>query len=246
MSKLRNRVPYPLPQWLKRKIEVNVYNLYEQVEEFARSLPEDTLLLDAGAGEGRFKPEFAHTKYIGFDLAVGDISWDYSGLDVIGELTRLPIKSGVFDVVICIQVLEHVAEPYKVLEQLARVLKSGGTLFLAAPQSWHQHQKPHDYYRYTSFGLRYLVEKVGLEVESLSNMGGYFWFISFQLQNINYWVFPKSMRGRQWTWPARAVVALVFQILMPLMLFYLDNFDQVQDETFGWICVASKPHLEEQ
>jgi hypothetical protein len=120
------------------------------------------------------------------------------------------------------------------------VLKPGGIFFLSAPQSWHQHQKPHDYYRYTSFGLRYLVEESGMEIRSIEPMGGYFWFLSFQLQNINYWLFLSGMKGRRWTWPLRALFGLTFQLILPLILFYLDPLDRVQDETFGHLCIAVK------
>jgi SAM-dependent methyltransferase len=220
---------------------VDAYVLYDFVEKAGSSLEPNTLVLDAGVGEGRYASEFAHTRYIGVDLAVGDVQWDYSGLDAICDLAKLSFRRDTFDAAICTQVLEHVPEPAQVLNEICRVLKPGGRLFLSAPQSWHQHQKPHDYYRYTSFGLRYLFEHAGLKVESIRPMGGYFWFLSFQLQNINYWAFPRGMRGRRWTWPLRAMFGLVFQLVMPLILFYLDPLDRIKDETFGYACVVVKP-----
>jgi SAM-dependent methyltransferase len=210
-----------------------------------QSVPAGALVLDAGAGQGRFKEEFSHTRYVGVDLAVGDVEWDFSGLDVISDLVALPFTRGTFDAAACNQVLEHVNEPLQVLREIRRTLKPGGRLFLSAPQSWHQHQKPHDYYRYTSYGMRYLVEKAGLKVETLEPMGGYFWFLSFQLQNINYWLFPRGMPGRRWTWPLRALNGVVFQLFLPLLLFYLDRFDRVKDETFGYVCTAVKPGEDE-
>lgn len=197
-------------------------------------------MLDAGAGQGRFRPVLAHTRYIGVDLAVGDTTWDYSRLDVISDLTHLPFGQSTFDAVLCTQVLEHVSEPLLVLQEIARVLKPGGRLFLSAPQSWPQHQKPYDFFRYTSFGLRHLFAKAGLHPESIRPMGGYFWFLSFQLQNINYWLFPKGMRGRIWTWPLRALFGLIFQLILPLILYYLDPLDRIKDETFGYLCIAVK------
>ncbi len=199
-------------------------------------------MLDAGAGQGKYKPYLAHTHYVGVDLAVGDAQWDYSNLDVMSDLVRLPFSKDTFDAVICTQVLEHVPEPSQVLREICRVLRPTGRLFLSAPQSSHQHQKPHDYYRYTSFGLRYLLESTGLKVESMQPMGGYFWYLSFQIRNINYWLFPKGMRGRRWTWPLRAVFGVIFQLMLPMALFYLDALDRARDETFGYVCVAIKPN----
>lgn len=236
------RLPRYLPPWLKERIEVNVYKLNYFMRKSGSQIPQDALLLDAGAGEGRFKSYFSHTRYVGVDLAIGDTQWDYSGLDAISNLEALPFPPETFDATVCTQVLEHVPEPQQVVNEISRVLKPGGTFLLSAPQSWHQHQKPHDYYRYTSFGLRHILEKSGLQVESIEPLGGYFWFLSFQLQNSVYWVF--SFRDQKYRWltlPIRALMALLFQIIAPFFLYFLDNLDPVKDETFGHVCVALKP-----
>lgn len=234
------RLPRFMPQWIKRRVETDLYLIYDFSEEAATKVAANAWVLDAGAGQGRFKADFAHARYVGVDLAVGDVGWDYSNLDAISNLTDLPFKESSFDAVLCTQVLEHVPEPQQVIDEIARVLKPGGRLFLSAPQSWCQHQKPYDYFRYTSFGLAHLFKKAGLHPEEIRPMGGYFWFLSFQLQNINYWVFPKGMNGRFLTWPLRAFFGLVFQLMLPLFLYYLDPLDRAKDETFGYLCIATK------
>ncbi len=239
--KPRTRAHRYLPEWIKRRIEVNVYKLYDFMGKMGAATPPEALVLDAGAGEGRFKPEFEHTRYIGVDLAIGDVNWNYTNLDSICDLKALPFPNDTFDVTLCTQTLEHVNEPALVLNEIARVLKPGGKLYLSVPQSWHQHQKPYDFYRYTSFGLRYLFTKVGLNVIHIEPMGGYFWSLSFLLQQMNYWLFPRGMKLRQLTWPLRAFNGFVFELLLPLILFYLDPLDRIKDETFGYICIAQKP-----
>jgi SAM-dependent methyltransferase len=236
------RLPRYIPQWIKKRVETDIYILRDFGQQIGASLAPGVRVLDAGAGQGRFKPEFAHTRYTGVDLAVGDATWDYRNLDAICDLVYLPFGRENFDAVVCTQVLEHVPEPLQVLQEIARVLKPGGRLFLSAPQSWPQHQKPCDFYRFTSFGLRHLLERAGLRIKSMRPMGGYFWFLSFQLQNINYWLFPPGMPGRRWTWPLRALFGVIFQLILPLILFYLDPLDRIKDETFGYLCVAFKPN----
>lgn len=245
MAKIRERAPRFLPEWVRQRIEVNVFHLFDFMEKAGAAHDADALVLDAGSGEGRFYQEFAHTRYIGIDLAVGDETWDYTKLDAVSELSALPFATGTFDSVLCTQVLEHVQEPYLVLAELCRVLKTGGCLYLSCPQSWHQHQKPHDYFRYTSFGLRYLLDKAGYDVSELTPMGGYFWYLSFQLQNMNYWVFPRDRRYRLLTLPFWLMGAFLFQLVLPLILFYLDPLDRAKDETFGYTCRAEKRSLDE-
>lgn len=241
MAKYRNPLPRFFPQWVQRRVEVDNYRLYQFMAQAGASLPPEARVLDAGAGEGKYYDDLAHTRYVGVDLSVGDAAWDYSHLDALADLGNLPFGQGCFDAAICTQVLEHVLEPGQVLTELYRVLKPGGQLFLSVPQSWYQHQKPHDYYRYTSFGLRYLLEKAGFEVVSIADMGGYFWYLSFTLQHVNHWLFPRGMRGRWLTWPLRALFAGIFGLVIPLLLFPLDALDRVRDETFGYTCVAVKP-----
>lgn len=243
MAKHRDPLPSFFPNWVQRRVEVDNYRLYEFMARVSRSLTPEMWVLDAGAGEGKYREDLDHTHYVGVDLAVGDPSWDYSELDAVSNLRCLSFSASSFDAVVCTQVLEHVREPSQVLAEIYRVLKPGGTLFLSAPQSWYQHQKPYDYYRYTSFGLRYLLSKAGFQVENIEDMGGYFWYLSFTLQHLNYWLFPRGMSGRWLTWPLRAVFGLIFQLILPLILFYLDSLDRAKDETFGYTCIAVKPEV---
>lgn len=244
MSKRGERVPSWIPEWLKRRIEVDIYALRDFGEQIGTTVAQGAYVLDAGAGEGQFRSNLTHARYIGVDLAVGDAKWDYSGLDAISDLVSLPFKGEAFDAAVCTQVLEHVPEPLQVLQEIHRVLRPGGHLFLSVPQSWHQHQKPYDFYRYTSYGLQYLLDQAGMRVQSLVPIGGYFWFLSFQLQNINFWLFPRGMPGRRWTWPLRAFLGLLFQLALPAALFHLDRLDRQKDETLGYLCIATKPEVE--
>jgi SAM-dependent methyltransferase len=239
--KRRRLLPGWIPQWFHRRAEVDTIVLYDFLEAASVAIPQGSRLLDAGAGESQYRALFQQTRYIGVDLAIGDSSWNYQRLDARCDLSRLPFVSQAFDVVLCTQVLEHVVQPQQVLAELSRALRPGGTLYLSAPQSWHQHQTPHDYYRFTSYGLRYLLEQAGFEVESLRPMGGYFWFLAFQLQNVNYWLFPRGMPHRWLTWPLRALNGIVFQLLCSLALYYMDRFDKAKDETFGYVGIAKVP-----
>jgi SAM-dependent methyltransferase len=81
-------------------------------------------------------------------------------------------------------VLEHVPDPRGVLDSIAQVLRPGGVLILTAPHLSRLHEEPHDYYRYTGYGLRALSVAVGLEVVAISQHAGVLSFLSHQLSTV--------------------------------------------------------------
>lgn len=90
------------------------------------------------------------------------------------ELYHIPYPDGHFDVLVTTKiVMEHVAEPEEVLKEFKRVLKPGGEAFIIAPLIRRQHQAPHDYFRFTEYGLQYLFDKVGFETVYIKNSNGY-------------------------------------------------------------------------
>lgn len=94
-------------------------------------------------------------------------------LDAAVDLNEaLPFADGRFDTIVLSDVLEHLAEPAVLWREMARVLAPGGRLLLNTPFLYGVHEAPHDYARYTEFGLRRLAEQAGLEVLLLRPMGG--------------------------------------------------------------------------
>lgn len=138
----------------------------EFIAEINKELKTGQTLLDAGAGDRHWRDKLRNdVKYISMDLGVGDDAVDYSGLDIRGDLKTIPLDDGSVDVIICIQVLEHVTEPWNVLDEFYRVLKPNGFLFLTCPQGVPLHQEPFDFYRYTNHGLRYLLGRSKFNIE---------------------------------------------------------------------------------
>src|SRR5437588_3415854 len=106
-----------LPSGIYQRLDPFEATIETFVRGVAAEIPAGKRILDAGAGEGRFKPLFAHTEYVGIDFAQGDKSWDYSKLDVVGNLEQLPFPNLSFDHVISIVVLEHTPQPGRVIEE---------------------------------------------------------------------------------------------------------------------------------
>jgi SAM-dependent methyltransferase len=224
---------YHLPKPLRRHILHFETAIADAVADLARNLPAGARILDAGAGEGQYAHRFTRQRYYGVDLAVGDKAWDYSKLDAVADLTALPFRAGIFDAAINMVTLEHLREPSLALAEIARTLAPGGRLLIAAPHEWEVHQAPHDYFRYTRFGLQYLLEKAGLEVVEIRPAGGYFRLLARRLLNgIQFFT-----GGMRWLGFVPAAVLLVPPALvLPL----LDALDRERNFTAGYICTARK------
>lgn len=199
------------------------------VQRFAAAVEPGQRVLDAGAGEGQYAGHFAGHRYVGVDLGVGDAKWDYRRLDAVADLRALPFPEGVFAGALNVVTLEHVTDPQLVVAELARVLAPGGRLLLIVPHEWEVHQHPHDYFRYTKFGCRLLLERAGLRIESIEPVGGYFRLLSRRLLS-GYKFFPAPL---SWLWLAAVAVPA---LLLPL----LDGLDRQADYTLGYICLAHK------
>lgn len=215
------------------------------VESTARELPPGAWILDAGAGECAYKSLFAHCRYVAADLGVGDASWQYQNLDCLCRLDRLPFQDGSFDAVLCTQVLEHLPDPGAALPELARVLKPGGQLFLTAPMSHPEHQIPHDFYRYTSWGLRLLLERAGFEEFEVRPTGGIFVRWAYELPRLER-ALPGTgilTRSPSVAGMALAPLRLLMRALTPVaqrILSWLDRFDQERNDPFGWEVIARR------
>jgi SAM-dependent methyltransferase len=116
------------------------------------------VVIDVGCGARPYADLFAHTRYVGLNLDAIDAS-----PDVIGDAAELPFADAAADLVFCTQVLEHVPDPARVVGEMHRILKRGGALVLTAPFYWPLHEEPHDFFRFTAYGLRHLLAKHGFE-----------------------------------------------------------------------------------
>jgi SAM-dependent methyltransferase len=224
---------YRLPKALRRHILHFEVESEDAVAAFAGELAAGARVLDAGAGEGQYARPFERQKYCGVDLAVGDADWDYSKLDAVVDLGALPFGDGVFDAALHIVTIEHLREPGRALAEMARTLKPGGRLLVAAPHEWEVHQAPHDYFRYTRYGLEYLLERAGFEAIEIRPAGGYFRLLARRLLNgLQFFT-----GGIRWLGFIPAAILLVPPaMILPL----LDGLDREQNFTIGYLCWAKK------
>jgi SAM-dependent methyltransferase len=218
-----------IPSALYKKLDPFEASIESFVRGVASEINEGKSVLDAGAGEGRFKSLFAHTAYVGVDFARGDPSWNYSQLDAIGRLEELPFATASFDHVLSIVVLEHTPQPGRVVEEFRRVLKPGGMVHLVVPHMWEEHQLPNDFFRFTSRGIRYLLESSGIRIRRIHPIGGFFWQLGRRLGGV------VSFTQQGWRWLLFPVLAPLFGFVLPLCCYYLDALDEDRAYTLGFI-----------
>jgi SAM-dependent methyltransferase len=120
-------------------------------------------LIDVGCGSQPYRKMFKVEEYTGLEFD-SPIARERGIADVYYDGTVFPLKNEQFDSVICSQVLEHVFNPDEFLAEIHRVLKPGGCMVLTIPFVWDEHEQPYDYARYSSFGLKSLLEKSGFSI----------------------------------------------------------------------------------
>ena len=224
-----DRLRDSLPPFLRRYILHFETAIDDAVRDFASSLQKDASILDAGAGEGNYKHYFAAQRYIGLDLGVGDSQWNYSQLDVVGDLSALPFRNATFNACLNVVTLEHVKDPASVIREIARTLAPGGRFLLIAPFEWEEHQQPHDYFRFTRYSLAYLLVEAGFHDVSIRPVGGFFRMLSRRmLYALQFFPGPSIFIGA------------IFFVPPALLLPLLEPLDRSQNFTLGYICSARK------
>lgn len=147
-------------------------------------------LIDVGCGDKPYEAIFRPyvTEYIGVEHEASFNATHASRLerkpDVIYDGRTLPFEDESVDTVLSIQVLEHTPHPQHLLNEMARVLRKGGTMIISAPFSFRLHEEPHDFFRYTPHGLRLMCETAGLNVEEIQAQGGFGSVIGHKLNSL--------------------------------------------------------------
>jgi SAM-dependent methyltransferase len=212
-----------------------VQNLIEsEIRQVSDRMKDGQIVLDAGAGESRHRVHFDRGLYVALDAGYGDKDWDYSKLDICGDLENIPLLNDSVDCVLCMVVLEHTRNPRKVLLEFARVLKPGGMLVMVVPFLWEEHQAPHDYFRFTRYGVQLLFESSPFRVDLARPIGGFFWLCARRsIALLNF--FQGS-----WRWILFVCLAPFFGLLFPLILYFMDDLDREKTYSLGFRIRATK------
>ena len=110
--------------WGDDSQSLSVFNFLMHARE---QVPPGSVLLDLGAGECRYQFFFEHCHYLSVDFAKGDSQWDYSKLNLVGNITDLAfISDASVDFCLNTTTLEHLSEPSIFFAGVHRILRPGG------------------------------------------------------------------------------------------------------------------------
>jgi SAM-dependent methyltransferase len=165
------------------------------VKQSLANLPPGSRILDAGAGEQKYRPFCQHLKYVSQDFARYDGqgdgvglqtgNWQQHGLDIVSDITAVPEPDASFDAVLCTEVLEHVPEPLKAFQEFSRLLKPGGYLILTAPFCSLTHYAPYHFYSgFNSYFYKNFLPKHGFAILELTKNGNYFDYLAQEVRRL--------------------------------------------------------------
>ena len=161
-------------------------------------------VLDVGAGDAPYREIFESFDYV-TNYWAGTEHVPDRPYDIVAPAHALPVEDGSFDAVVCTQVLEHLPEPWVAVEEFHRVLAPGGRVVITAPLTWFLHELPHDYYRFTAYGLAHLLSRAGFQDIDVQPMNDSPATIAELLRHLR-WVLGRADDGRD---DARAVAGEV-------------------------------------
>jgi len=213
-----------------------VYNIADKfLEKYSKYYK--GILVDLGCGEAPYKEYFLQyaDKYIGVDWTNTLHNSKADVLSNLNEKVNLPDEYA--DTVVSLSVIEHLFEPQAFLNECYRIMKKGVTLVLQAPFQWWIHEAPYDYFRYTPYAFKYMLDKAGFVDIKIEPQSGFFtmWLLKFNYFTLRFIKDPK---------PFRTIIKFILwiiwnlnQIIAPL----LDKLDKRWNlETSGYFVIAKK------
>jgi len=202
-----------------------------KLDEFIKKHATNLQVLDIGSSFSPYQEYFPNRVTM-------DINPKF-GTDFVGDIHQMPFKDETFEMIICTEVLEHCYNPQLAVNELRRVLKTGGKLILTTRFVFPLHDSPNDYFRYTRYGIKQLFKEWGniepqAETEAFSAIGALMQRICFQTK-------------LKWNKPVKGILSVlswIFSKLDFLIVQEYGNIEKSKEEksimTTGWYVVAIK------
>jgi SAM-dependent methyltransferase len=198
------------------------------------------ICLDIGSGNSPYRRYLNIEKYISIDKKETQaVSYKKNEHCVEADVKKLPFDDNYADTVLLNQVLEHIDEHENALDEIYRVLKNRGIFVISVPFIYHMHAEPNDYFRFSEYGLRYLLKKHNFEIVQFYYLGFFgtalvsIWN-SFLWQVWNKNIFLKFLRNTVFLFP------LLFIFLINNLIGIVLDFFKNEKFCPNYLVVARK------
>lgn len=170
------------------------------VEHALTAIPKGQSIIDLGAGEMPYKPFCRNLKYISQDFGkysgknrdcgIQSGQYDTKHVDIVSDITHVPVPDGGYENVLCTEVFEHIPDPLKALTEINRITKKGGTLILSAPWASLTHFYPYFYYSgFSQNFYRKNLPEYGFKIREMYVYGDYFDWLCLEFVRLPLMVF---------------------------------------------------------
>lgn len=168
--------------------------------------------------------------HVGIDIP--ECYHDITNVDAFATAYHLPFRDGVFDCAYSGAVIEHLNDPKRMVEEAFRVLSPGGHAIFTAPQYFHLHEEPRDYFRFTKYGLEHMCREVGFEVVEMTALSGFLTTFGFEF---GYWLRDVARGPLK---PFARITVMMINLALPVL-----DRGLLRREGFTWmnLAVVRKP-----
>jgi SAM-dependent methyltransferase len=229
-----------LKKFMKRNEWIFVPNersfLYRRLSEFAGRLNYE-LVLDVGAGMRQYKGLFLDHCYQSCDLETGFHTKQRH--DFLASIYNIPKRDKLYDVVLMLQVLEHLEFPVDGLREVNRILKDDGMLFLSVPQAAGDHFEPHHYFNYTQYGLNSVLGQTGFNIETHYRLAGMFYYVGNRIEKMG-WLMVHQSRNSNIIFKVIARLFYAFCLPLAWIISRFNFLDKEKRYCIGHIVIARK------
>lgn len=227
----------------------NVSHVNKYLEKEINSIKSNQqyILADIGAGKSPYYKVFSEicSEYIAIDMKDNLPKNEKRSIKQInGIAEEIPLKDSTVDIVICNQVLEHVNDPMKSVNEIYRILKPGGKFIGSVPHVSPVHLEPYDFRRYTDLGLKKLLDSVGYTDIKIEGSGGVH-SAAVLMITMDWMLTPRREGVSQGFSPMKAFLLSPAVGFMNLSSYILDFLIKNKGRTPANLCwTANKPFCE--
>jgi len=188
--------------FVNRKFKIGIdgeVRMEKWVIEKLKLLPNGSRILDAGAGECRFKKFCHHLNYVAQDFNKYDglgnqeglqmERWNQDCIDIVSDICNIPQPDASFDAVLCTEVFEHIPDPISAIKEFSRLLKKDGILILTAPFCSGSHFSPYHFYSgFNKYFYELYLKNNDFEIIEISQNGNFFDYLAQELRRALLWL----------------------------------------------------------